>query len=130
MDRLALILFTLITLMPLGARNSLEPALEWRFHLRACSVCIDQQMNLMADFLRPQDTIIVYAHTESEKLTTFQHRLLTRFTNVQIKVESESTKPGVGWFVYDRDTGETILYHSDLGAYNSMRSRYLLSALR
>jgi len=119
-------------LFALTLNQSLEPEITWHFPVRSCTSCIEKQLEMMTEFYREQDLIVVYYQHEAadkEATTLLTDRLSQWRKSAGFRVR-QGDVVGVGWSFFDKLTGEQVTVSFKQGSYNTWRTMEILKLLR
>ena len=119
-------------LFALTLNQGLEPEITWHFPVRSCTACIEKQLEIMTEYYREQDRIVVYyQHETKDKEATdlLKDRLSQWGKNAGFTVR-QGQVAGVGWSFFDKLTGEQVAITFKQGSYNTWRTMEILKLLR
>jgi len=108
-----------------------DVTVTWFFDLDGCKACHQHQLELMDEWVRHGDAVRLIGGEEDRGMIS--RMIGERFPKVTVTVlnhPENGARPGTGFKVSDRFSGELISYFAPSGTYNQSRAKAVLSILR
>jgi len=119
-------------LFTISLTQGLEPEISWYFPALSCTSCVDQQLEIMKQFYRPNDKIIIPLRDDQRENPAVEKMVekLSRLRPNALIFKRRSNIRGVGWSFFDNLTGEEITMVFRQGSYNTWRALEILNLIR